>query len=109
MLPSPAGRLVLASPNYRAWYRPDVERDENNAQFPTFWPLFSAALPADCALTPAQGFGELRYRRPWHDAPNPLRADDLTAGKTSGKAVLVVRLCDCRCLRVEGRCHAGSA
>ncbi|MBD0864620.1 MAG: hypothetical protein GDA36_02930 [Rhodobacteraceae bacterium] len=30
-------------------------------------------------------------------------------GLTSGKAVLVVRLCDCRCLQVEGRLPAGSA
>ncbi|MBD0865668.1 MAG: hypothetical protein GDA36_08750 [Rhodobacteraceae bacterium] len=28
-------------------------------------------------------------------------------GLTAGKAVLVVWLCDCRCLRVEWRCHAG--
>ncbi|MBD0865165.1 MAG: hypothetical protein GDA36_05910 [Rhodobacteraceae bacterium] len=30
-------------------------------------------------------------------------------GLTSGKAVLVVWLCDCRCLRGEGRLPAGSA
>ncbi|MBD0865171.1 MAG: hypothetical protein GDA36_05950 [Rhodobacteraceae bacterium] len=36
---------------------------------------------------------------------DPLALHDLT----SGKAVLVIWLCDCRCLPVEGRCHAGSA
>ncbi|MBD0864746.1 MAG: hypothetical protein GDA36_03605, partial [Rhodobacteraceae bacterium] len=30
-------------------------------------------------------------------------------GLASGKAVLVVWLCDCRCLPVAGRCHAGFA